>query len=93
MENLGTNWTQPGEFYYDRAAASIGYIPRAGETVATLEATAVTAIAQEVLVVNGSQNLRFEGVSFRYATWLGASGQQGFVDTQSAFLYEVKSFS
>ena len=93
LENLGTNWTQPGEFYYDRAAASIGYIPRAGETVATLEATAITATAQEVLVVNGSQNLRFDGVSFRYATWLGASGQQGFVDTQSAFLYEVKSFS
>ena len=37
--------------------------------------------------VAGTQNLRFEGIRFEYATWLGASGPQGFVDTQSAFLY------
>ena len=71
----------------DRAAGSIGYIPRPGETTATLEATAVTATEEMLLIVNGSRNLRWEGVGFEYATWLGASGPQGFVDTQSAFLY------
>jgi hypothetical protein len=68
-------------------AGSIGYLPRLGETAATLESTATTATAQHILVVNGSKNLRWEGVRFEYATWLGASGPQGFVDTQSAFLY------
>ena len=49
LENLGTNWTQPGQFYYDRAAASIGYIPREGESVAMLEATATTATAWDMI--------------------------------------------
>ena len=87
IENLASNWTQPGEFYYDRAAGSIGYIPRSGENIATLEATATTATAQYILVVNSTRNLVWEGVRFEYATWLGANGPQGFVDTQSAFLY------
>ena len=65
---------------------SIGYIPRAGETAADLEATATTATLQELLVINNTKNLRWEGVSFQYATWLGASESTGFIDTQSAYL-------
>ena len=37
IENVEANWTQPGQFYYDRAGATIGYIPRPGETLADLE--------------------------------------------------------
>lgn len=87
LENLGTNWTQPGQWYYDRSAGNIGYIPRAGETVETVEATATTATAETILRVEHTQNLRWEGVQFEYATYLGTSGSQGFVDTQSGFLY------
>jgi pectate lyase len=86
LENVGTNFTQPGQFYYDRAGASIGYIPRQGETAADLEATATTATQQEILVVKNTQNLKWEGVHFEYATWLGASGPKGYIDTQSAYL-------
>lgn len=32
LENVASNFTQPGQFYYDRAGATISYIPRAGET-------------------------------------------------------------
>ena len=74
------------QFYYDRAAATISYIARPGETANTLEATATTATQQELLLVNGSANVRWEGVRFEYATWLGASGPKGYVDTQSAYL-------
>jgi len=88
IENLSTNFTQPGQFYYDRAAGVIRYIARPGETIDTLERTATTATAKTILLVNGSQNVRWDGVKFQYATWLGASGPQGFVDTQSAFLCE-----
>jgi hypothetical protein len=87
LENLASNWTQPGQWYYDRAQGSIGYIPRAGESLATLESTATTATAEMILLVNGSKNLRWENVGFEHATWLGTQTQQGFVDTQSAFLY------
>jgi beta-glucuronidase len=86
LENVATNFSFPGQFYYDRAAASISYIPREGETLAQIEATATTATQQTLLVVNGTSNLRWEGVSFQFATWLGASGPKGYIDTQSAYL-------
>lgn len=86
IENVATNFSYPGQFYYDRAAATISYVARPGESLHTLETTSTTAVVQELLVVNGTQNLRWEGVSFEYATWLGASGPRGYVDTQSAYL-------
>ena len=64
LENLATNWTQPGQWYYDRKAATIGYIPRAGESAATLAATATTASTEVILAVKHTQNLRWEGVRF-----------------------------
>lgn len=51
-----------------------------------LEATATTATTQELLVINHTQNVRWVGVRFEYATWLGASGNKGVVDTQSGYL-------
>ena len=76
------NFSAPGTFYYDKAQGSILYVPRAGESVATLEATATTATAEELVVANHTKNLRWENVHFQYATSLHASGPQGFVDTQ-----------
>eukprot|EP01052_Picozoa_sp_SAG31_P001462 SAG31_NODE_49_length_30599_cov_15.615016_22_plen_529_part_00 len=86
IENVATNFTQPGQFYYDRAAATISYILRAGESASLLDETATTTQQQELLVVNGSNNVHWEHVSFEYATFLGTSGPKGFVDTQSAYL-------
>eukprot|EP01047_Picozoa_sp_COSAG01_P100094 COSAG01_NODE_30001_length_625_cov_1.155894_2_plen_161_part_01 len=59
---------------------------RVGETAATVEATATTATQQELVVVSHTQNLRFVGIRYEYATWLGASGPRGYIDTQSAYL-------
>ena len=30
--------------------------------------------------------MKWVGVNFEYATWLGASGPKGYIDTQSAYL-------
>jgi len=87
IENLRSNFSHAGEFYYDRAAATIEYIFRAGETLATLEATATTATKQDILIVNNTHDVAWRDVKFEYATWLGSSGPKGFVDTQSAFIY------
>ena len=86
IENVDSNWTAPGQMYYDRANAAIGYIPRAGESLASIEATATTAVGEELLVINGSRNIRWESVKFHYATWKGASGNAGYVDIQSGYL-------
>ena len=37
-------------------------------------------------MINHTQNLVWEAVQFEFASWLGASGPKGFVDTQSAYL-------
>ena len=64
----------------------MGYILRDGETVAELEATATTAVAEELLIINNTKNVVWENVNFEFGTWLGASGPKGFIDTQSAYL-------
>ena len=43
---------------------------------------------QMLVALDGAKNMAWEGVSFQYATWAGASGPKGFVDTQSAYLYQ-----
>ena len=86
IENVATNWSYPGQWYYDRKNATIGYIPRAGETIAQLEASATTATVEELLVVNNTKNVRWEGVHFAFATWSGSSGNAGYVDIQSGYL-------
>lgn len=62
------------------------YIPRPGETVADLEATATTAVVEELLVVKNVSNVHWENVKFEFGSWLGASGPKGMIDTQSAYL-------
>eukprot|EP01043_Picozoa_sp_COSAG02_P061182 COSAG02_NODE_8167_length_2681_cov_2.087529_2_plen_502_part_00 len=87
IENVGLNASDnaPGTFYYDRAAATISYVPREGETTSTLEATATTSTQQELVTLTDASNVRWEGVHFAYGTWLGASGQKGYIDTQSGY--------
>ena len=90
IENLfdAKNFTATGTFYYDRSAGTITYQPRPGETAATLAASAITATTEQLLVVNRTKNLVFSHTKFQYATSLHASGDRGFVDTQSAYLYK-----
>ena len=86
IENVATNWSYPGQWYYDRKKAAIGYIPRPGETLAQVETSATTTTLEQILVVNGSRNVRWEGVHFEFATWSGSSGNSGYVDIQSGYL-------
>ena len=89
IENLfdPKDFTKRGTWYYDRAAGTITYLPRAGETVATLEATATTTGTEMLLDLENTKNLVWEGTRFQYATQLHTSGPKGFVDTQSGYLY------
>jgi hypothetical protein len=72
IENVFSNWSFAGQWYYDRKNATIGYIPRNGETIAQVEASATTATVEQLLVVNDTNNIRWEGVHFAFATWNGA---------------------
>ena len=87
IENIGLNKTgnTPGHWYYDRKGATISYVPRPGETEATLEATAMTATQQELVTLTATKNVKWEGVHFSYGSWLDASGPKGYIDTQSGY--------
>jgi hypothetical protein len=89
IENLfdPANFSAPGTFYHDKANGTILYVPRTGETAATLDATAITTITEQLVIANHTHNLRWENVQFQYATSLHTSGERGFVDTQSGYLY------
>lgn len=87
LENVDLAFTSPGQWYLDSAAGSILYRLRPGETLSDVERTATTALNSTLLVLDGARNLRWEHVRFEYAVWNAASGPFGFVDIQSAQIF------
>ena len=73
-----SNFTAPGTFYYDRALATFIYMPRVGETIATLEATATTATGEVILSLNQTANVVWQSTAFHYATSLHTNGDKGW---------------
>ncbi len=69
-ENVREKMTEPGEYYFDRQAGEIWYLPKPGETPDSIEAFVP---ATGALVVfrgkpgNPVRFIRFEGIAFRHA--------------------------
>ncbi|MEW5979622.1 MAG: right-handed parallel beta-helix repeat-containing protein [Acidobacteriota bacterium] len=78
---------EPGEWYLDKSTHTVYYLPREGEHLDTAE---VIAPALEKLVeLRGSpaqpvHHIRFEGITFEYATWLQPS-RIGHIELQANF--------
>ncbi len=91
FENAYEFLDEPGEWYLNAASGWLYYIPRPGEDLATAD---VELPVQEVLIEgqgmpgNPVSHLRFEGLTFAYATWMGPSGDNGYVPDQSGFILE-----
>ena len=88
FENAYEFLDEPGEWYLDKNAGWLYYIPRQGEDMATVE---VELPVLETLVEGSGEldrpvsNLRFEGLTFAHATWLSPSSSNGYVADQSGF--------
>jgi len=88
FENAYEFLDQPGEWYLDRGKGTLYYIPRPGEDLATADVelpvleTLVKGIGTPEKPVS---HIRFEGLTFAYATWLEPGGDQGYVSDQSGF--------
>ncbi|MCC6493503.1 MAG: right-handed parallel beta-helix repeat-containing protein [Pirellulales bacterium] len=72
IENAPELLDAPGEWHLDEAAGKLYYLPRDGETINRVEATAPRL--ERLLVVRGQgelpvQHLRFEGLTFAYSRW------------------------
>jgi Right handed beta helix region len=80
-----------GDWYYDRSAGYIYYIPRSGDNMAT--ALAIAPTVEKLIDGSGASltqplhNVVFSGITFSYATWLQPSGSQGYADNQSGIVW------
>jgi hypothetical protein len=83
-ELLGT----PGEWYFDRNAREIYYVPRPGEDMRTADVE-VPVLGSLVLGAETAaapiHDVTFDGVEFAYATWLGPSTSDGFSEIQANY--------
>lgn len=67
LENVFEALDEPGEWYLDRQAMRLYYVPFADESP---ETTALyTGALEQLLVIDGTNGVRFEGVAFRDCGW------------------------
>lgn len=83
-ELLGT----PGQWYFDRGASTIYYVPRAGEDLA--KADVEVPVLESLVEIKGTashpiHDVTFSGIQFSYATWLGPSTDTGFSEIQANY--------
>ena len=84
FELLGT----PGQWYFDRPANIVYYVPRPGEDLATADVEA--PVLEKLIVGEGTatqpiHNIIFKGLEFTGATWLAPSGSEGFSEIQANY--------
>jgi hypothetical protein len=86
---------QPGEFYFDRAAQTVYYIPRPGEDMKT--AKVIAPVTETLIKLEGQalkkpvRNLTFEGLTFAYTDYnlLDVAGSHGAATLQTATIYKA----
>ena len=89
FENAYEFLQMPGQWYLDYADGWLYYIPLPGEDMSTVDVE--LPILEALVVGQGTlgqpiHNIRFEGLTFSYATWLGPSSSDGYVSDQSGQL-------
>lgn len=88
IENAFELLDEPGEWYLDKPAGVLYYIPRENEDMASVEV--VAPVLETLLELAGTldapvHNLRFEGIAFADATWLRPN-RRGHADVQANFV-------
>ncbi|MFE4335093.1 right-handed parallel beta-helix repeat-containing protein [Streptomyces sp. NPDC056831] len=88
IENAYELLDQPGEWYLDRSARTVYYLPRKGEDLRRADVEA--ASAEKLLDGRGTaaapvHDVAFRGLQFSYATWLTPSRPEGFSEIQAGY--------
>lgn len=92
IENAVELLDEPGEWYLDRPAKTVYYMPRPGEDMNKVEVivpTVETLVGLRGTLDKPVQNIQFEGVTFAYGSWLLPS-EIGLVDLQANFVLDWK---
>ena len=88
LENAYEFLDRPGEWYLDNTTGTLYYLPRPGEDMAT--ASVELPLLETLVDVRGElgrpvHDLRLEGLTFAYATWLQPGTPAGYAADQSGF--------
>jgi chitodextrinase len=88
LENAYELLDTPGEWYLDKSAGDLYYMPKTGQNLAT--STVTIPKVQDLVDLNGTidkpvSNVAFSGITFSYSTWLAPSSSDGMVEGQAGF--------
>ncbi|MBV9259139.1 MAG: fibronectin type III domain-containing protein [Ktedonobacteraceae bacterium] len=86
VENAFELLSEPGQWYFDRNAHTIYYIPRPGEDLKKADVevpTLETLISGHGTDGHPLHNIIFSGIQFSYATWLQPNSGEGFSEIQA----------
>jgi hypothetical protein len=88
VENAFDLLDTPGEWYLDRAAHTVYYLPRRGEDLR--EADVEAPVLEKLVDGRGTaqapmHDIAFRNVRFSYATWLTPSSPEGFSEIQAGY--------
>lgn len=88
FENAYELLDQPGEWYLDKSAGALYYIPLPGQDPRTADVVAggLEALIKGTGTVSRPiHDIRFEGLTFSHATWLAPNSDEGYADVQAGF--------
>jgi len=88
IENAYELLDQPGEWYLDKTADTIYYKPRSGEDMS--QASVVAGRLEKIIDGTGTEesfihNIKFQGITFSYTTWLKPNTDVGYACAQAGF--------
>jgi hypothetical protein len=85
LDNVGEALTEPGEWYLDRAAGRLYYLPRRGERPDKTEVWAPRLLQLVTFMGNPEENrhvdhITFRGLTFRHTDWRHPGEETGGID-------------
>ncbi|NBB95361.1 MAG: hypothetical protein GVY16_06430 [Planctomycetes bacterium] len=85
LDNVGAALSEPGEWYLDKTAQTLTYLPKDGETPEGCEV--VVPVLLQILRLEGDpvggrcvHSLRFRGLTMQYTDWVQPSGRAVWFD-------------
>ena len=77
VENVAEALTEPGEWYHDRPAGKLHYIPLPGQTAENI--TTYAPAVDRLIHVRGASHLRFENLTFHHCDWHPLADYRGSI--------------
>lgn len=78
-DNVREALSLPGEWYLDRSEEKLYYIPEEGDT--TENTTLFAGETEKLININGTSDIRFQGISFSRTDWSQAEGSAKYTLT------------